>query len=117
MSVQSQADILNGFTFKLFEKLSAGKNENFFVSPFSIVTALSMALTGAKSVTLNQLKCLLNLNNLSNERIHQLQHEYLNNLSKLTSTQDSVVLNTANKIYSKNVKLFFNEYTMNNKSQ
>ena len=92
------SESLNNFTFKLFQNLSAGKDANYFVSPFSIVTALSMALSGAKGETLNQLKQLLNLSSLSNQQIYDLNKTYMNHLTKLN---DTVALNVANKIYSK----------------
>lgn len=102
MSALSQADIINGFALKLFNQLSTGKDANFFVSPFSIVIALSMVLNGARNDTLNQLKNILNMNSLSIPEINGLQHEYLSNLTRLIkSKRNSVVLDSANKIYSK----------------
>ena len=42
------AKSLNTFSLKLTNQLTASTNENFFVSPFSIFTALAMCYFGAK---------------------------------------------------------------------
>lgn len=89
------SDSLNGFAIKLFNKLS--KNENFFISPYSISTALTMCLQGAKSETAQQLKDLLNLTNMTNEDILKLNSELTTCIN--TRLGKDVVLNTANKIY------------------
>jgi len=69
-----------------------------------------MTLSGAKSETLDQLKTLLNLNTLSNQQIFDIQSSYLKTLANLN---DSVALNVANKIYSKNGFLLQKEFTDN----
>ncbi|RNA26516.1 Heterochromatin-associated MENT, partial [Brachionus plicatilis] len=68
----SLSDSLNSFTHKLFNQLNAGKDDNFFISPFSISTALAMCYAGAKCETASQLKDLLSLTNLDDEKILSL---------------------------------------------
>ncbi len=99
ISEQTLVSSLNTFSFKLFSQLSVGKNENFFISPFSIMTALSMVLTGARTKTGEQLKTLLNLNNLTNEQILEINNEYLSGLNDLTNS--FIQLTSANKIFAK----------------
>ena len=89
---------LNTFSLQLSNQLSANSNENFFVSPFSILTALAMCYFGAKEETSNQLKGLLHLNEFSDDdQLLQEIRTYLTSLNRNMS--DSVSLNTANKIY------------------
>lgn len=96
-SDKNVSESLNEFTFKLFNKISAGKNENFFISPYSISTALTMCLTGAKFETAKQLKDLLHLTNMTDENVLKLNDELFTCLN--TRLGKNVVLNTANKIY------------------
>jgi serpin B len=69
-----------------------------------------MALSGARNKTAEQLKTLLNLNGLSNEQIFDLQSSYLKTLANLN---DSVALNVANKLYSKQGFQLNKEFTDN----
>lgn len=48
----------------------SGPSENVFISPFSVAAVLSMAHVGAKGNTASQLKSSLNLNSISDEKIH-----------------------------------------------
>lgn len=111
MSREVHTSKINQFSFKLFEKLSKTKNENFFISPFSITTCLNMVLAGADTETANQLKTALNLNDLSSEQIFEMNHEYLLNLDKNLS--DDVALNIANKIFQQDKFNLLDTYTNN----
>lgn len=83
---------------KLFTQLSAGKAENFFVSPFSISTALSMCFAGAQGETAKQLKELLNLDQFEkNEDLYKITKIYLQKINAANS--GSLQLNTANKLF------------------
>ena len=73
------------------------KDENFFISPFSISTALAMCHAGAKKETAKQLKDLLHLSSLSDSEIVELNTKYLENVNK--NLGGEVVISTANKIY------------------
>ena len=90
------AKSLNTFSLKLTNQLTASTNENFFVSPFSILTALAMCYFGAKNETARQLKNLLDLNTFDdNDRLLQEIHTFMTMLNE----GKNVTLNTANKIY------------------
>ncbi|RNA27829.1 squamous cell carcinoma antigen 2 [Brachionus plicatilis] len=94
----SLSDSLNSFTHKLFNQLNAGKDDNFFISPFSISTALAMCYAGAKCETASQLKDLLSLTNLDDEKILSLNQELISSVNNLSG---DVVIKTANKLYPK----------------
>jgi len=93
----SEQIALNSFAHKLYNKLAAKKHENFFISPFSISTALSMCYAGAKNETAQQLKDLLVVSKLSDTEILDLNNKYLSNINE--NLGSDVTINTANKIY------------------
>jgi serpin B len=88
---------LNQFALKLYSQMSAGKAENFFISPFSISTAMAMCLAGARNETATQLKQLLNVADLSDNEILELNHSYVDTVSN--SLGADIKISTANKIY------------------
>lgn len=75
------------------------KDENFFISPYSISTALSMCYFGARNETAQQLKDVLELSNLSDAQILQLQQSLISNINENLGGENQVVISTANKIY------------------
>lgn len=89
--------VLNHFAHKLYNKLAAQKHENVFISPFSISTALSMCLVGARNETSQQLKDLLHVSKLSDEEIIAINSKYVTNINQ--NLGSNVIINTANKIY------------------
>jgi len=100
---------LNSFTFKLYNEMAKGKQENFFISPFSISSALSMCLVGARNETAKQLKDVLALSNLKDDEINQLNDQLF---AKLNSLGDNVALDVANKVYTQqgyDIKKAFND--------
>lgn len=111
MSSQALTSSLNQFCFRLFNNLSKNKDENFFISPFSISTALTMAFAGANSETAEQLKKVLCLDKLSKEDIFKLNHEYLTLLHE--SLGDQVSLKIGNKIFQKENYQLHQEFNAN----
>lgn len=97
MSSEILTSKLNQFCFKLFNTLSQKKDENFFISPLSISTALTMAYSGANSATADQLKETLCLNDQSKEDIYKLNQEYLTLLHE--SLSDQVALKIGNRVF------------------
>lgn len=87
---------LNQFSYKLYNLLAKDKNENFFISPYSISTALSMCYFGAQNETATQLRKLLHLETLNDQEILELNKTYISHLNDLGK---DISLNTANKIY------------------
>jgi serpin B len=93
----SATNVINDFALKLYNKLAAGKNENLFASPFSILTAMAMCHAGAKSDTASQLKDLLALSKLNDQEILDLSNKHLTNIN--SNLGSDITIKTANKIY------------------
>ena len=72
-------------------------DDNFFISPFSILTAMTMCYTGAKTDTSKQLKELLNLKDLNDHEINELSKDLMNTVNKKLGSE--VLINVCNKIY------------------
>lgn len=95
------------FSIRFFDQLTNKHDKNVFFSPYSIVTAMSLCLAGARNNTEVQLKKLFNFTNLSNEQIHKMNQELHKDLKSLGG---SVSLNIANKIYQSNSNKVKQEY-------
>jgi serpin B len=79
-------------------KIFSISDENFFISPFSVSTALAMSLIGAQNQTAEQIKQLLDLKS-NKSQILEMFDDYLKTLSMLNKSD--LILNVANKIYAK----------------
>lgn len=101
----SEKRYINHFAFKLYNKLAAKKHENFFMSPLSISTALTICYFGARNETAKELKDALELSNLSDDEILKINEEYQNNLKgevfKGFISPHKSTIKLANKIYTK----------------
>ncbi|KAH6925817.1 hypothetical protein HPB50_010512 [Hyalomma asiaticum] len=96
MDSQRLEESLAEFSIDLYKELAAKKRhkENIFFSPFSIFTALSMSLAGARGNTAKQLARVLHVNG---EEIHASFAAFFSNLGSLTP---GVKLDVANRMYS-----------------
>lgn len=84
----------NQFSLDLFARINnLHLNENVFISPFSISTALSMTLNGAEDETLNGMKKTLFLEGLSEEEINT---SYRDLVAFLLQLDQNVNLEVAN---------------------
>lgn len=97
MNSEQLAKKLTEFTFKLFESLSKNNDENFFISPLSISTALTMCFAGANASTADQLQAGLCLDNLTRDEIFAMNREFFESLNKVLGSD--VTLKTANKVF------------------
>ena len=87
----------NQFGFNLFKALHDEKpEENIFISPLSISTALSMVLNGADGETKSQMQEVLNTANLDLESVNQA-YKYL--LGILPDLDPLVQMDIANSIW------------------
>lgn len=111
MSSQVLTDRLNDFCFKLYSSLSKNKDGNFFISPLSISTALTMAYVGAANETAEQMKNGLSLADLSNEDVLNMNREFFTNLEKTLG--ENVALKLANKIFQKEALILNAEFAEN----
>jgi serpin B len=66
------ADANDGFAFELFG--AAAADQNLILSPYSIATALTMALAGARGTTAAEMQTMLHLE-LLEDRIHAARNE------------------------------------------
>jgi len=90
---------INDFGFDVFQKLHDAKNdENSFISPLSISTALSMVLNGADGDTKTAIQSTLNLKDWQLEEINKA---YLALLTQLPGLDEKVKLQIANSIWYK----------------
>ncbi|MEK7719302.1 MAG: serpin family protein, partial [Bacteroidota bacterium] len=86
----------NSFSFSLLSKSLDGTIENRMVSPFSVSTALSMALNGASGTTLEAIQKTLGFEGLTKEEINTISHDLAAALQK---ADPNVVMNIANSIW------------------
>ncbi len=88
LTVQESAVVESSQTFslKLFKAISALPSEsesNLFISPFSVSTALSMALNGAAGQTYSEIQSVLGMSDLSEEErnsAYKTLHELLSGI-------------------------------------
>ncbi|MCG8327792.1 MAG: serpin family protein [Chitinophagales bacterium] len=87
----------NAFGFKLFQTLhNDTPDENIFISPMSVATALSMTVNGAKGQTKADMMATLEQNNISLEAVND---GFLQLLNLLPALDPEVELNLANSIW------------------
>lgn len=90
------------FGFQLFQQL-VKEDENIFISPTSVYTALSMTYNGAREETSEAMAKVLGVEGVELERFNQ------NNLARLYKLQEAdpeVVLNIANSLWLREGKEF-----------
>jgi serine protease inhibitor len=103
----------NKFAFEIFSKLNNGEeNNNIFISPISISTALSMTLNGAKGETLNDMLEGLRYENVEIETIN---NSYKNLISHLNQSDDKIDLNISNSIWYRQGEPINNDFININK--
>jgi len=77
-------DAVNSFAFNFLRELHNDNEGNIFISPYSIFTALSMTYEGARNITAEEMKNVLNIKQ-DNESFHNYMrglYEYLNENSE-----------------------------------
>lgn len=93
------AEANNAFGFSVFQKLhEAQPNENIFISPLSISTALTMTMNGAAGETRKAMQKTLELNDWQLENVNAAYEALLNGLPVL---DDEVRLQLAQSIWYK----------------
>ena len=85
------------FSWDLFKKLNAeDSSENIFISPYSISSALTMALNGAEGNNRAEMEKVLHYEGMSRE---QLNRGYAYETERLSSLDQKVTLQNANSIW------------------
>ncbi|XP_076348077.1 uncharacterized protein LOC143245606 [Tachypleus tridentatus] len=90
------AEVSNKFALDLYKQLA--KDENIFISPLSISTAMGMVYLGAKQKTAEEMEEILGYKNkqLSNDEVHQ---GFQNILSLIDETKKEYELISANSMF------------------
>lgn len=88
----------SNFAIKAFKNINASEaeQENIFISPFSISTALSMTTNGANGQTLDEMLATLELNSMS---LDQINNNYQRLLEVLPALDAQTTLKIANSIW------------------
>lgn len=85
------------FAFNIFKELSSeDSNENIFISPISISTALAMTYNGADSTTREAMGNTLDFNRIDNAIVNQ---SYNNLINHLESIDKKIEMNIGNSIW------------------
>lgn len=95
---QEVVDSANNFAFRLFDPLitEAKGGENILISPFSISSALTMALNGAAGETYDEmLKTLC----LDGKTLEEINDAYLKLLSDMVPVDERVIVEIANSLW------------------
>src|SRR5450759_2331955 len=91
-------DSANRFAFDLFKPALAAANatENIMISPFSISSALSMTLNGAKAETFEAMRKTLGL---EQKTLEQINSTYLKLMTEMIPVDNRVVVEIANSVW------------------
>jgi serpin B len=88
-------DAVNSFAFDFIKELN--NNDNIFISPYSIFTALAMTYEGARGITAEEMKSLLNI-----EQDNESFHKYMEDLYELLNKENNDYnISTANALWVK----------------
>ncbi|NLN64005.1 MAG: serpin family protein [Clostridiaceae bacterium] len=88
------------FSWDLFKKLNEeDAKENIFISPFSISSALTMAMNGAEGKTRTEMEKALHYDGMTREDINLA---YAWETNRLTNLDKKVTLRNANSIWTRN---------------
>ena len=95
---------VNEFGIKLLKKLTEnGSDNNVFISPTSLLLAITMANDGAAGSTIDSIQTALNLQSFSKDEINTFNLELL---TSLISSDESVEINIANSLWLNQGKKF-----------
>ena len=101
----------NEFGFQLFQRLYQ-ENENVFVSPLSISTAITMTLNGAVGTTQQEMKQALSLADLD---LVAVNTDFSNLQKSLQITSPRIKLKIANSLWGREDILFEPSFLQTNK--
>lgn len=90
------------FAMAFFKAVSRGKtkaDDNVFVSPFSVHSALTITYIGTKGDTKTELENALHLSSSNQRLVIDTYHEYKDNLVHNATERANYTLSTANRLY------------------
>jgi len=111
-NTQKLAAGFNQFGFGLLQHSTGGPTDNVFISPLSIATALSLAATGAKGATRQQINDTLGEIGIQPAESDKSNQELLNSLK---STDPNVKVEIANSIWAQKNAHFKEEFLGRNR--
>ncbi|MBF0432600.1 MAG: serpin family protein [Fibrobacteria bacterium] len=97
--INTQVQSINSFAVALYKELTAGKDENFFFSPYSIMVALGMADAGAKGETDTQIRQALQVTLDGNDFFNAMNGIDIS-LSSHAESQQALTLNVTNDAWA-----------------
>jgi len=104
-SVENLSDLINNFSFKVYNQLISDNTENIFFSPYSIFVALAMTYEGARNETADEMHSVLEFP--QNDTVTLCSFGRIYNLLNINK---DYTLNTANAIWIKKGYPFLEEY-------
>ena len=102
----------NELGFKLLEEIETDENGNSFISPTSLLMALSMVYNGADGVTKEEIATVLQLEGIEKDELNKANASMLSILQK---DSDQIQLNVANSIWINDRFHFQDEFAQQNK--
>ncbi|MEK3886433.1 serpin family protein [Bacillus sp. FSL K6-3431] len=102
----------NELGFKLLGKVGADENDNTFISPTSLLMALSMVYNGADGVTKEEIAKTIQADGID---VNELNKANLSLVTKLQKDSDQIHLNVANSIWLNENFHFQNDFAQHNK--
>ncbi len=101
----------NRFGFELFRELAEEDDENLFISPSSIITALAMTYNGAEGETKTAMEETLNFQGMSLEEVNAAFRDLL---TVLQNPDPRVELSVANSLWAREGLNFYEDFLERN---
>jgi len=92
----TKADSIEDFSFNVFQNLTQEEENNLFISPYSIYTALTLAYTGADGDTKEEMKEALGL---KDKDLQEVKEEVLEIKQKLEDNPENTEISIANALF------------------
>ena len=105
--VKEQVNNNNKFSFELLNNISVGNN-NLFLSPFSVSTALAMTYEGAKGKTRKEMSDVLHFPD--NNKIFNESFSDIIKSTQVSKKGDSYIFNIANSLWAQQDFDFLHSY-------
>ncbi len=111
VNIKELSNAQNSFALKLFSKVTQN-DENSFLSPYSIHTALLLAYTGAGENTRKEMANTLSVSEIKTGRLKEKSRQLKDYLEKISPAKETE-LAVANALFLKDTIPFINRYKKN----
>lgn len=100
-NINKTSEANNYFGINLIQQLPSDKNGNIFISPLSISQALSLTVNGADGSTLDEMKKILGLSNLTMEAVNNGSEKLLQAIAlrEKQGEEDQPIFRIANSLW------------------